>query len=603
VLINYANNAVKFTEQAKVELTVSVLEQDEHDVFLRFAVSDTGIGLTEEAKSRLFQSFQQADTSTSRKYGGSGLGLAISRKLANLMGARSAWRSELGQGSTFWFTARLKRGAGNRRGVLGADLQGKRALVVDDHQHARLVLVDLLAGMGLKAEEAEGGAAAIAAVDQRRNSGRALRHRLPRLADAEHGRHRVRAPPARAAAGAAAAPGDGDGLRPRGSLARRRGGGLEEVLIKPVSASVLFDNVARMLGGVDTGIETRQSPRHRPPGRIPPWCAGAAGGGQRTQPGSGDGAAARRRLHRRRGRQRPDRAGHARKEQLRHRAHGHADAGDGRAGGDASHPRATALRKLPVVAMTANAMEEDRRRCLEARHERPRRQTDRADRAVGDAAEMGAGARNGRWRGRRSRRRWRFEAALPVGIEGLDIDTGLRRVLGKRALYLSMLHKFVAGQRDTIAQLRAALAAGDAATAERIAHTTKGVAGNIGAAGVQAAAEIVERALREKRSEAEVVTGIGALAPPLSALVAALDAALSAGAPAASGGSIDPAQLASVRTRLLELLSEDDAEAGELLAEHAELLQAALPRHYADIDRAIRAFDFQGAHVLLSQAN
>jgi HPt (histidine-containing phosphotransfer) domain-containing protein len=195
------------------------------------------------------------------------------------------------------------------------------------------------------------------------------------------------------------------------------------------------------------------------------------------------------------------------------------------------------------------------------------------------------------------------EAALPVGVEGLDIDTGLRRVLGKRALYLSMLHKFVAGQRDAVAQVRAALAAGDAGTAERIVHTTKGVAGNIGAAGVQSAAESVERALREKLGEREVRLRIDALAPPLSALVSALDAALAASAPAKAAASIDPAQLTSVRTRLLELLAEDDAEAGELLAENAELLQAALPRHYADIDRAIRAFDFQGAHVLLSQAN
>ncbi len=88
-----------------------------------------------------------------------------------------------------------------------------------------------------------------------------------------------------------------------------------------------------------------------------------------------------------------------------------------------------------------------------------------------------------------------------------------------------------------------------------------------------------------------------------SALVSALEAALAASAPAALAASVDPAQLTQIRTRLLELLAEDDAEAGELLAEHAELLQAALPRHYADIDRAIRAFDFQGAHVLLSQAN
>jgi HPt (histidine-containing phosphotransfer) domain-containing protein len=124
---------------------------------------------------------------------------------------------------------------------------------------------------------------------------------------------------------------------------------------------------------------------------------------------------------------------------------------------------------------------------------------------------------------------------LPAGIPGLDVESGLRRVLGKRALYLSMLQKFVAGQRDTIAQLRSTLASGEVGTTERIAHTTKGVAGNIGAAGVQAAAELVERALREQRSDGEVSARIDALAPPLAELLAALDAQLGASAPAGSG--------------------------------------------------------------------
>jgi len=196
------------------------------------------------------------------------------------------------------------------------------------------------------------------------------------------------------------------------------------------------------------------------------------------------------------------------------------------------------------------------------------------------------------------------EVSLPTDIPGLDVENGLRRVLGKRALYLSMLQKFVSGQRDTIAQLRATVASGEAGNAERIAHTTKGVAGNIGAAGVQAAAELVERALREQRSDVEVNARIDALAPTLSDLLAALGAWLGeqpAAADAAGGGGFDPGKFASVRRQLLDLLAEDDAEAGELLLEHADLLRAALPSRFTQIDQAIRAFDFQGAHALLSQ--
>ena len=602
VLINYANNAVKFTEEGEVELRVNVLEQDEREVFLRFAVSDTGIGLSEEGKSRLFQSFQQADTSTSRKYGGSGLGLAISRKLANLMGGEVGVESELGKGSTFWFTARLKRGDGVRRGVLGSELQGKRALVVDDHQHARAVLVDMLTTMGMQAVEAEDGPAAITAVDRAEAAGDAfdivfLDWQMPGMDGIEVAR-RLRARPVAHPRHLVmvTAYGREEVLRGAESV------GMEDVLIKPVSASVLFENVARLLGGgvaaearkhveaAETGTESLRGARIllvednelnqevasellRDAGFI----VDIADNGQvalDTLANSSfdivlmdmqmpvmDGLEATRAIR--------------------------------------AQPR---FEKLPVVAMTANAMEDDRRRCLEAGMNdhlgKPIEPTElwamllkwipaRAP-AEGVAPVAAAPA----------------EVKIPEGIFGLDVENGLRRVLGKRALYLSMLHKFVAGQRDTIAQLRSTLASGEAGTAERIAHTTKGVAGNIGAAGVQVAAELVERALRDQRSDAEVSARIDALQPPLEALVAALSAALGsdeAGTARAAGG-FDAERFAGVRDKLLALLAEDDAEAGELLLEHADLLKAAMPARFPQIDQAIRAFDFQGAHALLSQA-
>jgi signal transduction histidine kinase/CheY-like chemotaxis protein len=601
VLINYANNAVKFTEKGEVELHVNVLEQDEHEVFLRFAVSDTGIGLTEEGKSRLFQSFQQADTSTSRKYGGSGLGLAISRKLANLMGGDVGVESELGQGSTFWFTARLKRGEGGRKAILGADLQGKRALVVDDHQHARVVLMDLLTTMGMKAEEADGGLAAINAVDRAETAGTPydivfLDWQMPGMDGIEAAR-RLKARPLSKPPHLVMVTAYGREEVLRGAEAA----GMEDVLIKPVSASVLFENVARLLGGavtearkhveaVETGTESLRGARIllvednelnqevatellRDAGFIVDVADNGRIALDKLDSSSFDIVLMDMQM--------PVMDGLEATRAIR------------------AQPR---FAKLPVVAMTANAMDEDRRRCLEAGMNdhlgKPIEPTElwsmllkwvpaRAP-VAGAAAAPPAPA----------------EIALPAGIEGLDIDNGLRRVLGKRALYLSMLQKFVAGQRDTIGQLRAAVAKGEAGNAERIAHTTKGVAGNIGAAGVQAAAAEVEKALREQRSDAEVNARIDALAPPLDALVAALAAALGTGAGMARrGGDFDAGKFAGVREQLLALLAEDDAEAGELLLEHAELLQAALPAQFNQIDQAIRAFDFQGAHALLSEAN
>jgi two-component system sensor histidine kinase/response regulator len=111
ILINYTNNALKFTAQGEIEIRVSVRDSDAQSLLLHFAVTDTGIGLTSEQMSRLFESFSQADISTTRRFGGTGLGLAISKKLAELMGGEVGVSSEYGKGSTFWFTARLRLSA------------------------------------------------------------------------------------------------------------------------------------------------------------------------------------------------------------------------------------------------------------------------------------------------------------------------------------------------------------------------------------------------------------------------------------------------------------------------------------------------------------
>ncbi|HWP11320.1 MAG TPA: ATP-binding protein, partial [Ramlibacter sp.] len=111
ILLNYANNAVKFTDKGEIVIAVRASERTERDVLLHFRVQDTGIGLTGEQMGRLFQSFSQADASTTRKFGGTGLGLAICKRLAELMGGEVGVESELGKGSTFWFSARLGIGA------------------------------------------------------------------------------------------------------------------------------------------------------------------------------------------------------------------------------------------------------------------------------------------------------------------------------------------------------------------------------------------------------------------------------------------------------------------------------------------------------------
>ncbi|MBA2674561.1 response regulator [Ramlibacter sp.] len=168
ILLNYLNNAVKFTERGRIAVSVSVREKTADNVLLEVQVQDTGIGLTPEQQSRLFQSFSQADTSTTRRFGGTGLGLAICRRLAGLMGGEVGVHSVAGYGSTFWFTARLRIDHTGMPGAIGAapaaavTWHGKRVLLVEDNDINQEVARELLRDAGIAVDVAEHGEAALA---------------------------------------------------------------------------------------------------------------------------------------------------------------------------------------------------------------------------------------------------------------------------------------------------------------------------------------------------------------------------------------------------------------------------------------------------------
>ncbi|MDC6170850.1 response regulator, partial [Paucibacter sp. XJ19-41] len=176
ILINYANNAVKFTEHGGVRVRVSERAREGDRLLLRFEVQDSGIGLTAEQQARLFRSFEQADSSTTRKYGGTGLGLAISKSLAELMGGAVGVSSEPGHGSCFWAELWLEIGQasdaqGRRAGPLPSELsalRGARVLLVDDNDLNREMAAELLEGQGLIVVLAEDGQQALDRLDQAR---------------------------------------------------------------------------------------------------------------------------------------------------------------------------------------------------------------------------------------------------------------------------------------------------------------------------------------------------------------------------------------------------------------------------------------------------
>lgn len=172
-LLNFAGNAVKFTEKGSILLCAKLLEEHGDEFLVRFEVTDTGIGIAQEAMGRLFNSFEQADISTTRKYGGTGLGLVISRRLAQLMGGEVGVQSKEGQGSTFWFTARLQRG----HGIMPADVtqfditdaetklrlhySGALILLAEDNEINREVALELLHSVGLAVDFAVDGREAL----------------------------------------------------------------------------------------------------------------------------------------------------------------------------------------------------------------------------------------------------------------------------------------------------------------------------------------------------------------------------------------------------------------------------------------------------------
>jgi len=174
-LLNYVGNAIKFTEQGSITIRTKVLEQQENEILLRFEVQDTGIGIRPEKLANLFNAFEQADESTTRKYGGTGLGLVITRRLAQTMRGDAGAESELGQGSIFWFTAWLEYGHGiipskatkdntDAEYELKTFYVGSRILLVEDNMINREVALELLNSVALSVDTVENGLEAVTKV-------------------------------------------------------------------------------------------------------------------------------------------------------------------------------------------------------------------------------------------------------------------------------------------------------------------------------------------------------------------------------------------------------------------------------------------------------
>ncbi len=621
VLVNYTNNAVKFTRSGNVRIAIRIQELQGSDVLLHFAVSDTGIGLRPEQIGRLFKSFVQADTSITREYGGTGLGLAICKSLAQAMGGDVGVDSVFGQGSTFWFTARLQVGSDERLVPRPAvDLHGRSVLVVDDNASAALVLCEQLSELGFATQQADSGPAALAALEQADNRGRPYDFVLMDwLMPGMDGLQTARAMRARQP-GAAPCVLMVTAHRRQELVRAAQELGIAHVLAKPVNSSMLVNTLMQLMG-----LERPAAPAHqlRRPSARERALAPLRGARILLVEDNEINQQVACEMLRDAGFavdvvQNGERA--VQQVQERHAAALPYDlvlmdmqmpVMDGVTATRLIRKQ-HAAQDLPIVAMTANAMQADRERCLEAGMNGFVTKPVQAD-ALWQALLDGLRMRPGLGQAPASTAA-EVEAETAAGVaqavpaaallaslrqvNGLDVDLGLARTLHKSTLYLSLLRKFVAAQEDAAAHMRQCLARGDPAAAELTAHTLKSVAGHLGAVPLQDSAALLEHCLREGRDATAALERTQALLQMLIAALRQTPGLLPhAQAKAALSAEEQQTALAALQ-RIKTCLRADDAGAVELWERHAPLLRA-LRTDWEPIERAISAFDFDAALSLL----
>ncbi len=607
VLINLTNNAIKFTDKGEIVVSIRLQQLEEHAAVLRVDVRDTGIGLTPPQRSKLFQAFTQADTSTTRHHGGTGLGLTISKRLVEMMEGEIDLVSEAGVGSTFFFTARFGLAAVPRDSLpVPPQFQGLRVLVVDDNPSAREIFVSMLTALGFDARAVFGGVLAIGAVAQARTEGRPyglvlMDWKMPGMngLDTLAG---IRAD----AAGIDVAPAcimvtafHREALL---EAARQRELPLDGVLNKPVSASTLLDQISFVFGGV-TGQsrKTQRQSSYRDDERAlrGAWLllvednevnqevaqhilndAGirvdiASNGSialAKIEENAYDGVLMDCQM--------PVMDGYQATRKLR------------------QDPRYS---DLPVIAMTANAMVGDKEKCLDAG------MNDFIAKPIDVAQLFGTLAR---WIAPAAPQEMTVvvaqpEAELPV-IAGLKMAEAMRRVGGNATLMRKLLDRFVETQFDAMQRIVAAIENNQLETAIREAHTLKGLAGNIGAGGLADSAARVEHLL-SLGSHDGLPQALAACTLALDELVPKIVLAMQSRSNVPEPGNavaapVDRAYLEAGLRELSQLLQQDDAQAVKHLDGIGPVLVAAgQAEHARQLKRMLGQYDFEGALAQLGE--
>ena len=608
ILINLVNNAIKFTEKGEVVVDASVLEQHDTHLVLHFGVRDTGIGIHPRHIGQLFRSFEQGDASTTRRFGGTGLGLVICKQLAEMMGGTVGVESEFGQGSQFWFTLRLPHAERQPPLPDTSPLHGRIVAVVDDNDSARDAIADLLRSLGAVPVPL-GSGEALRALLQADPAGSGIDVALiDSTLDGESG------PDLAAALRRLDLP-----RLPKLVLlstlgfeivhAARIHDTFDDTLCKPALRSSLMHTLHNALFPAPSGTadapDTRRGPRRDSVARdysrlrvlvvedneinreVAVGLFGQRGLTIETAVNGQDGVT---------------------------RASAepwdiifmdmHMPVMDGISATQAIR-RLPDRQDLPIIALTANAMAEDRDRCLHAgmndfvsKPIDPRELWRILDRwvpdtgpALPDMAQTAPAPAH--------------DAPSPAALPSSDlIDPAalLHNTGGDVTLALSILRGFAQRNPDFLPACRTALAAGNLTELERAAHTMKGVAANIGAPLLSAAAGALETATRAGAAQDELSALLDALSRPLDRLLADLTAVFDAppAAPPPPPAADDADGAARELRGFTALLAADDFQ---VPAAFQRLSPAARAHLGPDLDRlqgAITGYDYETALSILA---
>ena len=492
VLINLANNAVKFTGEGEVVIKISLVEnftsENEEKVKLMFSVKDTGIGLTQEQINKLFQSFSQADMSITRKYGGTGLGLAISQELVRLMGGEIFVESEYGKGSNFYFTLPLglQKNKNFPRALPSIDLRAMKVLVVDDNETSLEILRAYLENFTLKVTTANSGKEALKILEENKRDPFSLLlidWNMPEMNGVET-IERIKQScisPATVIVMISA-------YHTEEISDNLDGIGVKAFLNKPVSQSVLYDKLMEAFGNIPNQLKTDLTCSNMIDTRIPDELIGhkillvedtpinqQIAYELLTSFGlivsiAGDGQEAIHKVNNEKfdlvlmDIQMPDMDGFEATRIIR------------------ENPK---FKELPIIAMTAHAMNGDREKCIKAG------MNDHTPKPIDPDALFNTISKWVNSDGRPDA----FEI-IPHNLPGLDVGSGLKRVSGNKDLYKKIIWEFCSTFYNASENFRKMIEEVNIEGLKYLAHTIKGVAGNIGATELQKMSQKIENEVK-----------------------------------------------------------------------------------------------------------